>query len=105
MEEIATPAQIEEFQTLYGLDPEMLENILWSQASHAKAGREMTLEDTYFLEVDASQRDAWERQRQAPSDPSQAPLESRFEGVAMGLVRDGLAKTIEEAREMVLEEL
>ena len=100
-----TPSSIAEFQTLYGLDPEMLENILLSQASHAKAGREMTLEDTYFLEVDASQRDAWERQRQSPNEQFSAPLESRFEGVAMGLVRDGLAKTIEEAREMVLDEL
>jgi hypothetical protein len=101
MDEIATPAQIEEFQTLYGLDPEMLENILWSQASHAKAGREMTLEDTYFLEVDASQRDAWERQRQSPNEQFSAPLESRYEEVARGLVRDGLAKTLERAREMV----
>jgi hypothetical protein len=73
MDEIATPAQIEEFQTLYGLDPEMLENILWSQASHAKAGREMTLEDTYFLEVDGNQRDAWERQRQSPNEQFSVP--------------------------------
>lgn len=105
MEEIVTPAQIEEFQTLYGLDPEMLENILWSQASHAKAGREMTLEDTYFLEVDASQRDAWERQRQSPNDQSQVPLGSLYEGVARDLVRNGQAKTLEEAREMVDEML
>ena len=83
----------------------MLENILAAQESYAKMGMDLSLERTYFLEVDGDQRDAWERQRQAPSDPSQAPLESRFEGVAMGLVRDGLAKTIEEAREMVLEEL
>lgn len=101
MDEIATPAQIEEFQTLYGLDPEMLENILWSQASHAKAGREMTLEDTYFLEVDASQRDAWERQRQSPNEQFLVPLESPYEEVAKGLIRDGKAKTLEEAREMV----
>jgi hypothetical protein len=105
MDEIATPAQIEEFQTLYGLDPEMLENILWSQASHAKAGREMTLEDTYFLEVDGNQRAAWERQRQSPNDPSQVHLESPYEEVAKGLVRDGVAKTLERAREMVDEAL
>jgi hypothetical protein len=105
MDEIATPAQIEEFQTLYGLDPEMLENILWSQASHAKAGREMTLEDTYFLEVDGNQRDAWERSRQSPNEQFSAPLESPYEEVARGLVRDGKAKTLEEAREMIDEML
>jgi hypothetical protein len=105
MDEIATSAQIEEFQTLYGLDPEMLENILLSQASHAKAGREMTLEDTYFLEVDASQRDAWERQRESPNEQFSAPLESPYEEVAKGLVRDGVAKTLERAREMVDEAL
>lgn len=105
MDEIATPAQIEEFQTLYGLDPEMLENILLSQASHAKAGRLMSLEDTYFLEVDASQRDAWERQRQSPNEQFSVPLESPYEEVAKGLVRDGVAKTLERAREMVDEAL
>ena len=100
-----TPSSIAEFQTLYGLDPEMLENILLSQASHAKAGREMTLEDTYFLEVDASQRDAWERQRESPNEQFSAPLESPYEEVAKGLVRDGVAKTLERAREMVDEAL
>jgi hypothetical protein len=105
MDEIATPAQIEEFQTLYGLDPEMLENTLWSQASHAKAGREMTLEDTYFLEVGGNQRDAWERSRQSPNEQFSAPLESPYEEVARGLVRDGKAKTLEEAREMIDEML
>jgi hypothetical protein len=105
MDEIATSAQIEEFQTLYGLDPEMLENILLSQASHAKAGREMTLEDTYFLEVDASQRDAWERQRESPNEQFSAPLESPYEEVAKGLVRDGKVKTLERARQMIDEML
>ena len=101
-----TPSSIAEFQTLYGLDPEMLENILLSQASHAKAGREMTLEDTYFLEVDASQRDAWERQRQSPNEQFSAPLESRFaEEAAKVVLANGQAKTLEKAREMVLAEL
>ena len=46
------PNSPEAFQTRYGLEPEMVENLVESQQSYLKnKGWTMTLEDVYLLEI------------------------------------------------------
>ena len=42
----------EEFQAQYGLEPTTIENLKESQAAYKKMGRDLTLEQVYFLEFD-----------------------------------------------------
>ena len=47
------PDQVaEELATEYGLEPTTMENLKESQAAYKKMGRDLTLEQVYFLEFD-----------------------------------------------------
>lgn len=47
------PDQVaEELATQYGLEPTTIENLKESQAAYKKMGRDLTLEQVYFLEFD-----------------------------------------------------
>jgi len=91
------PTSEEEFQSQYGIEPTVLQNLKASQEQLAKKGISMSLEEVYEFEI-GPLPETKDEQAAASEKTSHA---LQMEQVAQSLLRDGLASTIEEARQMV----
>lgn len=97
------PTDEEEFQTRYGVEPTMLENLKASQAQLAKKGISMSLEQVYEFEIGPLPETEEEPvSASAPMETSETRShESQREMAAQSVLQRGLASSMEEALKMV----
>ena len=93
----------EEFQSQYGVEPTMLENLKATQQQYKDLGVEMSLEQVYEFEIGPlPEMEEEQVSASVPMETSEKTShELQMEQVAQSVLRDGLASSIEEARKMV----
>jgi hypothetical protein len=97
------PTSEEEFQSQYGIEPTMLQNLKASQEQLAAKGIRMSLEEVYEFEIGPLPET--EEERVSASDPQETSEKDSYESqrirVAQSVLQNGKASSMEEALQMV----
>ena len=82
-----------------GLEPALVDNLEQAQQAYKGMGMDLSLEETYYLEVDQTSLESQETQ---PKSPSQQATD--FDStVGQSLIDRGVVKTLEEAKKLLQE--